>query len=133
MDSSAPRVFRVLLEVSDRDAAATFYAALLGTEGRPVFGGRTYFDCGGVIVGFVDSATSGREPRPTPQYLYFAVDDLGAVHARVAALGCLSPDDARAGVSGSIATQPWGERSFYATDPDGNLLCFVDAATLFTG
>ena len=34
----------------------------------------------------------------------------------------------------SVATtRPWGERSFYLRDPFGNPLCFVDAATLFTG
>jgi hypothetical protein len=30
-------------------------------------------------------------------------------------------------------TRPWGERSFYAFDPDGNGLCFVDERTVFTG
>jgi hypothetical protein len=34
---------------------------------------------------------------------------------------------------GQIGVRPWGERSFYATDPFGNLLCFVDGETLFTG
>jgi len=29
--------------------------------------------------------------------------------------------------------RPWGERSFYAVDPFGNPLCFVDQKTLFTG
>ena len=33
----------------------------------------------------------------------------------------------------NIVTQPWGERSFYAEDPFGNKLCFVDRSTLFTG
>jgi hypothetical protein len=35
--------------------------------------------------------------------------------------------------AGEIVKRPWGERSFYAIDPTGNKLCFVDAATLFTG
>jgi hypothetical protein len=34
-----------------------------------------------------------------------------------------------------IETRPWGERSFYATDPFGNPICnpicFVDSRTLF--
>ena len=34
---------------------------------------------------------------------------------------------------GQIAVRPWGERSFYLSDPFGNPLRFVDAATLFTG
>lgn len=32
-----------------------------------------------------------------------------------------------------IETQPWGERCFYAADPFGNKLCFVDRTTVFTG
>ena len=34
---------------------------------------------------------------------------------------------------GDIVVRPWGERSFYAADPFGNGLCFVDEKTLFTG
>ena len=34
---------------------------------------------------------------------------------------------------GAIVVRPWGERSFYAEDPTGNPLCFVDDRTLFTG
>jgi len=34
---------------------------------------------------------------------------------------------------GQIAVRPWGEWSFYLSDPFGKPLCFVDAATLFTG
>jgi hypothetical protein len=41
-----------------------------------------------------------------------------------AALGCLHIDD-------TIKTRPWGERSFYATDPFGNKCCMVDARTEF--
>ena len=32
-----------------------------------------------------------------------------------------------------IVKRPWGELSFYAEDPWGNGLCFVDEKTLFTG
>ena len=32
-----------------------------------------------------------------------------------------------------IDKRPWGERSFYCLDPDGNRLCFVDQSTLFLG
>ena len=37
------------------------------------------------------------------------------------------------GEMGEIAERPWGERSFYAHDPFGNPVCFVDERTLFTG
>jgi len=33
----------------------------------------------------------------------------------------------------SIEAMPWGERLFYATDPWGNPICFVDSVTVFTG
>jgi predicted enzyme related to lactoylglutathione lyase len=33
----------------------------------------------------------------------------------------------------SIEEMPWGERLFYAHDPFGNPLSFVDDRTLFTG
>ena len=33
----------------------------------------------------------------------------------------------------AIAVRPWGERSFYAEDPWGNPLCFVEEGTVYTG
>jgi hypothetical protein len=34
--------------------------------------------------------------------------------------------------AGDVIKRPWGERSFYATDPWGNELCFVEEGTLYT-
>ncbi|MEV0398474.1 VOC family protein [Actinoallomurus sp. NPDC050550] len=34
---------------------------------------------------------------------------------------------------GAIAVRPWGERSFYAQDPWGNPLCFVEEGTVYPG
>lgn len=133
METTQPYLFRILLEVSDMASAVAFYSALFALPGRPIFGGRHYFDCGEVIVGFVDVSSAGREPRPTPQYIYFAVTNLEEIHTRAAELGALSSEEVHSGIGGQIAVRPWGERSFYAKDPFGNLLCFVDAATLFTG
>jgi hypothetical protein len=31
-----------------------------------------------------------------------------------------------------VIERPWGERSFYVTDPWGNELCFVKEGTLYT-
>ncbi len=130
---AGPQLFRVLLEVADLDRASGFYTSLLGIEGRGVQGGRYYFDCGPVIVGLVDVSHDGRAPRRIPEALYFAVDDLDGMHQRAQALGCLVPDEVHGASAGAIAVRPWGERSFYARDPDGNALCFVDDRTLFTG
>ena len=40
---------------------------------------------------------------------------------------------ARVAGMADVATRPWGELCFYARDPFGNPLCFVDESTLFTG
>lgn len=36
-------------------------------------------------------------------------------------------------ITAEIATMPWGEKMFYAKDPFGNPISFVDASTVFTG
>jgi hypothetical protein len=61
------------------------------------------------------------------------VKDLDAVFERAKALKCLSKEEFHEQKAGVIVKRPWGERSFYAEDPSGNALCFVDAKTLFTG
>jgi hypothetical protein len=48
-------------------------------------------------------------------------------------LKCLSSEDVHGESGCKVAVRPWGERSFYADDPFGNGLCFVDAQTVFTG
>ncbi|MGE5414941.1 MAG: VOC family protein [Syntrophomonadaceae bacterium] len=129
MKRGEPGIFRVALEVADAAKAARFYARLLGIEGRAVGGGRHYFDCGGVILALVEV----ERPEPSPENLYFAVDDLAAAHARARSLRCVSKEKVHGEAGGAIVERPWGERSFYAADRDGNLLCFVDRRTLFTG
>jgi hypothetical protein len=130
---TAPSFFRAAIEVAGLEKGGAFYAELLDDPGRLVGGGRHYFDCGEVILALVDVAASGKSARPTAQNLYFAVSDLDAAYARATALGCLSQEKIHGADGGAIGKRPWGERSFYAVDPFGNKLCFVDRATLFTG
>jgi catechol 2,3-dioxygenase-like lactoylglutathione lyase family enzyme len=122
-----PHLFRVILPVSDIEAAASFYARLLEMPGTRVSGGRHYFDCAGTILTCFDALADGDwEPvRPNPEHIYFSVDDLDAAHARAEDAGCRELT--------AIEVRPWGERSFYARDPFENPICFVDAQTLFTG
>jgi predicted enzyme related to lactoylglutathione lyase len=124
----ALRLFRVIMPVADIEAAARFYGTLLGTPGERVSGLRHYFDCDGIILACVDPRgdTPRAEFRPNPDHFYFAVDDLGASYARASEAGCSWLED-------KIDTRPWGERSFYARDPWGNPLCFVEGGTEFTG
>ena len=86
-----------------------------------------------MILALLERTAGGIAPRPSPGCLYFAVDDLEAVHARAKRLRCLSTEDVHGASGGQIGVRPWGERSFYARDPFGNELCFVDRSTLFTG
>jgi catechol 2,3-dioxygenase-like lactoylglutathione lyase family enzyme len=131
-----PRLFRVLLPARDLTRSRRFYEALLAIRGRRVAQGRVYFDCGGVILGILDYSSTEASLSPTTEAVYFAVGDLVAVHDRARKLRCLSPGllhDDPSSPLGEIVVRPWGERSFYATDPSGNSLCFVDDRTLFTG
>jgi predicted enzyme related to lactoylglutathione lyase len=130
----APTLYRIILQVDNLDRAEEFYGKLLGDRGRRIpRGSRHYIDCGPVILALVDVSVENIQPKPLPDYIYFAVDDVDAVHERARELDCLSTDDVHGASAGEVVRRPWGERSFYAHDPWGNGLCFVDENTLFTG
>ena len=128
MASRPPRLYRVIIPVSNIDHAARFYTELLGIHGERVSPGRHYFDCGGTIAACFDprADTDDFDAKPNPDHIYFAVDDLAGVFERAKRLDCQWLEDA-------IKTRPWGEHSFYARDPFGNPICFVDSTTIFSG
>jgi catechol 2,3-dioxygenase-like lactoylglutathione lyase family enzyme len=130
--TATPKIFRITLEVSNLDEAAALYANLLGNPGKRHPGARHYFECGGVILALLDPTAGGIKPTPGPKSLYFAVTDIEAVHARAQAQKALAPFAVHGQPAGDVITRPWGERSFYATDPWGNELCFVQEGTLYT-
>jgi catechol 2,3-dioxygenase-like lactoylglutathione lyase family enzyme len=130
--SDSPKLFRVTLEVADLERATQLYTALFGLDGQRYPGARHYFDCGGVIVAILDVSRGGIPPTPGPKSLYFAVDDVDAVHARAEQLGVLAPYQVHGEPAGAVITRPWGERSFYVVDPWGNDLCFCENGTLYT-
>ena len=130
----APALFRLILQVDDLDKASDFYARLLDDPGRTIpRASRHYIDCGPVILALVDVTSEGEKAQPNPDYIYFAVGDLEQFHARATELDCLSDEDVHGVSASEMVVRPWGERSFYARDPWGNRLCFVDEKTLFTG
>lgn len=131
--SDAPKIFRVVLEVADLEAAVKFYSQLLNIDGRVQRGSRAYFDCGPVILAVLDPTPGNLTPKPNVGDVYFSVTNLESVHARARDLGCLSTEEVHEESAGDIGTRPWGERSFYVKDPWGNGICFVDETTLFTG
>jgi catechol 2,3-dioxygenase-like lactoylglutathione lyase family enzyme len=136
-NARSPSLFRVLLPARDLARSRRFYEKLLAVRGRIVAPGRVYFDCGSVILGLLDYSRIPKSRWPeVSEALYFAVRDLDAVHRRARSLRCLSREllhGDRASPMGEICVRPWGERSFYADDPAGHPLCFVDDRTLFTG
>jgi predicted enzyme related to lactoylglutathione lyase len=125
-----PKLYRIILPVSDIERAAAFYSAVLGEAGQRVSPGRHYFECGGTILACYEPGADGDKPNKDwrfhpMQYLYFAVPDLESVLARV--------QEAGGKIDEGIATMPWGERTFYAQDPFGSLISFVDERTVFSG
>ena len=123
-----PRLYRVILPVSDIEKAEQFYTRVLEDPGERISPGRHYFNCGGTILACFDPRADGDpwDARPNPDHVYFAVSDLERTFAVAREAGCQRIDE-------HIETRPWGERSFYATDPFGNKACFVDEKTVFTG
>ena len=130
--TDTPKIFRITLEVSSLDEAAAFYAKLLSQEGKRHPGARHYFDCGGVILAVLDPTPGGLTATPAPKSLYLAVTDLDAVHARAKELEALAPFKVHGEPAGEPIRRPWGERSFYVTDPWGNDLCFVREGTIYS-
>jgi predicted enzyme related to lactoylglutathione lyase len=130
------KIFRITIEVSDLEKASAFYAKLLGIAGQRHPGARHYFDCGGVILSVLDPTAGGLTASPisgkSEAPLYFAVDDLDDCFARAKALKALAPYKIHGEPAGEIVTRPWGERSFYVTDPWGNEISFVEEGTLYT-
>ena len=130
------RLFRVILPVDDIAAAERFYSALLAQPGFRVSSGRHYFRAGAVTLAVYDPRADGdtTTPRPNFEHVYFAVDDIESVYRRAEQVGGLSAEVGDGSMAmGKIERRPWGERSFYMRDPFGNPLCFVDAATVFSG
>jgi hypothetical protein len=124
-----PQFFRMNVEVGNLDEAAELYSKLFDVVGRRQAGSRVYVPCGPVTLQVV----AVPQPHAVPKSLYFTVRDLDAVYARAKALNALSSMSVHGEVGGEISVRPWGERSFYAGDPWGNTLCFVEEGTTYPG
>ncbi|MEX2247129.1 MAG: VOC family protein [Dehalococcoidia bacterium] len=114
------------MPVPDMARAIAFYAQILARPGVAVAPTRHYFPCGATILAVVDPGEHDVAFRPNVEHFYFAVPDLKAAYERAGKAGCEWLEE-------RIRTRPWGEKSFYARDPFGNPICFVDEKTVFTG
>ncbi len=124
-----PSLFRISVEVGDLDRAVAFYSRLFGVQGNRQAGARSYFGCGPVTLTVLEMPA----PHTAPKALYFTVKDLDTVFERARDLHCLSTELVHDAPAGQITVRPWGERSFYAEDPWGNPLCFVQEDTVYAG
>src|SRR5580704_15224218 len=100
--TTAPKLFRVTLEVADLEQATALYRDLLGVDGERHPGARHYFDCDGVVLAVIDVSRGGVPPAAGPKSLYFSVDDVDAVHERAARLGVLARYDVHGAAAGDV-------------------------------
>ena len=123
-------LYRVIHPVDDIEAAANFYGHILCESGERVSPGRHYFNCGSTILACYDPTADGDGKgdgwkHHFNQYLYFATPELDTMLERIREAGGT--------IEKPIETMPWGERIFYAKDPFGNPISFVDEQTIFRG
>lgn len=123
------KLYRIILPVTNIDEAETFYSYILAQTGIRVSPGRHYFDIGGVILACYDPKADGDIESEWKfhenQYIYISIHDLEHVRQKMEKLEYKSLSQ--------IEVMPWGEKLFYAKDPFGNPICFVDESTVFTG
>ncbi len=122
-------LYRVILPVTNIDRAAEFYGHILGTKGIRVSEGRHYFNLGGTVLACYDPNADGDDKgegwrHHANQYIYISTSVLRTVFDELSSKQL---------VDSSIETMPWGETLFYAKDPFGNPICFVQEGTEFKG
>lgn len=125
-------LYRVILPVANIDLAAKFYGMVLGEPGTRVSEGRHYFGdgtCGAILACYDpeadgDQMGDGWHHHPL-QYVYFSVENLEETRKACELTGAKEIT--------SVNSMPWGETMFFAVDPFGNPISFVESGTEFTG
>lgn len=110
------------IRVKTLESAVPFYDELLGQSGVLVSPGRHYYYLGGVALALREPNAHDLELLPNPDWIYIATNDLEKARKNA--------DLAGAHVTEEIQTLPWGARSFYLRDPDGNGICFTQEETI---
>ena len=113
---------RVLVGATDYSASTAFYRDLLrfpvqeewdGSDGRG-----TLFATGGGVIEVMEDSPHHPAERPRGVRVSIEVDEVDALHARLA--------DASVAPTDPLADRPWGHRSFTIEDPDGLPLTFFE-------
>ena len=85
MNLDLNRIGQIAIAVSDVDRAERFYGEVLGLRKLYRFGDLAFFDCAGVRL-LLDKPRDEEFDRPG-SILYFAVDDIRQMHARLLSRG----------------------------------------------
>ncbi|HJQ04197.1 MAG TPA: VOC family protein [Nocardioides sp.] len=111
------RLHRVIVSVSDLPRSRRFYVDLLGLDPQERMGDAQLLSIGDGV----ELLLHQRETLPSDLSISasFGVEDLDGTCARWAAVGGAIVDEP--------ADQPWGERMAVVRDPDGHLICLVQA------
>jgi catechol 2,3-dioxygenase-like lactoylglutathione lyase family enzyme len=104
-------IFYVLAYVSDLERSKRFYRDQLGWElGTDEYGVAGFSFGSGYVVLHEENRPAGARPYAGGLQVAVQVDDVDAEHARLKGRGVKVSEP---------VTEPWGERSFTFTDPDG--------------
>ena len=123
------KLYRVTIPVSNIEEATRFYRGLLGKDGVRVSPGWHYIDFDGLVLALHDASAEDDTPAEAPHTapLYIAVDELlTQIRGRAMALGAKQID-------AEIRLLPNREEGFLLSDPFGNRLCMVKAASVQHG
>ncbi|MDF3983677.1 VOC family protein [Luteibacter sp. PPL201] len=108
------------LATPDVERARAFYGDLLGMAIAMDHGWIVTFVGQGRAAPQISFATEGGSGTPVPD-LSIEVDDLDAIHERMAAAGY--------GTAYGPVNEPWGVRRFFVRDPFGRLLNILSHGT----
>jgi catechol 2,3-dioxygenase-like lactoylglutathione lyase family enzyme len=115
-------IYMTAIRVKSLETAVPFYDGLLGQTGVLVSPGRHYYYLGGVAFALREPYAHDLDLLPNPDWIYIATDDLEEARRNA--------DAVHATVIEDVQVHPWGARSFYLRDLDGNGLCFTDETTI---
>ena len=113
-----------VLAVPDLERSAAFYRDVLGFEVREIGdpGWRVFVRDGcRIMAGACPDAVPAAQLGDHSYFAYLVVDDIDALHAKVAAAG--------ADVMKALASEPWGMREFGVRTVDGHRIMFGQELT----
>ena len=112
-------IFYVLAYVSDLERSKRFYRDQLGWElGTDEYGVAGFTFGSGYVVLHEEDRAAGARAYAGGLHVAVQVDDVDAEHARLKGRGVPVSEP---------VTEPWGERSFQFSDPDGHVWVYGQA------